>query len=387
VERRRDNATLEPTRGTRELMNIQARGYGVSLALVVAACGDDAGSGSGTISVSQGSDTETATSAGTSSTGTADASTTSATESDAGSSDSTGAGSGGDTTTGGGSTGPGGGSGSTDSGSDSGSTSGEESGTTSDDGDNDGDGIPNHDDPFPGDSDLPGTVAANLVYAHTAGTLFTMDAYAPYAVLEIGMFTFPDGGAGSMTDIAIDRWGVLYGITFDDLHVCDPASAACYYLAPLPDMSNGLTFVPPGTVDASDDSLIGIAISGNWRHMQLSGGMVNQVLLGSYGAGYSSSGDAFSIVDVGTYAAVDAAADVSDMIVEIDPADGSVLQEIGSVTGYTAVYGLAGWQGAIFAFDETGDVLLVDPTDGTWEVINDTTNAWWGAAVITQLPI
>jgi hypothetical protein len=200
------------------------------------------------------------------------------------------------------------------------------------------------------------------------------------------MFTFPDGSAGSMTDIAIDRFGVLYGITFDDLHVCEPTSAACYHLAALPDDSNGLTFVPPGTVEDDDDALIGIAISGNWRHMQLSGGMVAQVLLGSYGVGYSSSGDAFSIEGVGTFASVDAAADPSDMIVEVDPADGTVLQEIGSLTGYTAVYGIAGWQGAIFAFDETGDVLLVNPSDGTFELVNDTLNAWWGAAVTTQLP-
>jgi hypothetical protein len=370
-------------------MNIQARGLGLMTALVLAACGDGSATDSGIFTGSQGSDSQASTSADTSdtgSTGAGPASMSSAEASGPGSSEGT-AGSEGDTTDGGstgnsGDTGSGGSGGSDGSGSDSGS----DSGTTGGMGDNDGDGLPNSDDPFPDDDELPGIVAPNLVYAHTSGTLFTMDVLAPYTVTQIGAFTYPDGGAGSMTDIAIDRFGVLYGITFDDLHACDPASAACYHLAALPDSSNGLTFVPPGTVDASDDSLIGIAISGNWRHMQLSGGMVAQALLGSYGVGYSSSGDAFSIEGVGTYAAVDSAGELSDVIVEIDPTDGTVQQEIGTLTGYTAVYGLAGWQGAIFAFDETGDVLLVDPGDGTWEVINDTTNAWWGAAVSTQLP-
>lgn len=252
--------------------------------------------------------------------------------------------------------------------------------------DTDDDGIPDDDDPFPDDDTLPGVVVPNTVYAHTSSTLFTMGVTDPYTVTQIGGFTFPMGSNGSVTDIAIDRWGVLYAITFNDLFACNPADAACYHLADIPNSSNGLTFIPPGTLDLADDALIGIGNNGDWRHMELMGGVVNQVVLGNYGGGYTSSGDAFSIEGVGTFASVDAAGQTSDVIVEVDPTDGTVLLEVGAVTGYTTVYGLAGWQGSIFAFDSSGDVLLVDPDDGTFEVINDTNNTWYGAAVSTVLP-
>lgn len=253
--------------------------------------------------------------------------------------------------------------------------------------DTDDDDIPDDDDPFPNDADLPGLAAPGVVYAHTASTLYTMEVAAPYTIATIGAFTFPGGSSGQVTDLAIDRWGVLYIITFNDLHVCEPDTAACHYLADIPSTSNGLTFVPPGVLAVDDDELIGIANSGDWRHMELAAGMVTQMVLGSYGGGYTSAGDAFSIEGVGTYAAVNAAAvPGGNVIVEVDPTDGSVLAEVGTLAGYTTVYGLAGWSGSIFAFNSGGEVLLIDPLTGAFEVINDTAYTWWGAGVRTLLP-
>lgn len=253
--------------------------------------------------------------------------------------------------------------------------------------DSDGDGIPDDDDPFPDDDTLPGTVSGGTVYAHTPSRLFTMEVEAPYTITEVGLFSFPNGGSGEVTDLAIDRWGVLYAITFARLHVCNPATAACYMLAELPSSFNGLTFIPPGTLDPNDDSLVGVANSGEWRHLELTGNQVNQVALGSYGASYTSAGDAFSIVGVGTFASVNKAGSPSaNVIVEVNPIDGSVLGEIASLTGYTTVYGLAGWNGAIFAFNGGGQVLLVDPDDGSYEELFDTNHSWWGAAVSTIVP-
>jgi hypothetical protein len=143
--------------------------------------------------------------------------------------------------------------------------------------------------------------------------------------------------------------------------------------------------VPAGTVLPNKDALIGISNAGGWYHMQLQGGAINPVLLGDYGGTYESSGDAFSIVGVGTYATVDGFPD--DIVIEVDPADGTALGEIGTVTGYQYTYGLAGWEDAIFAFDESGDVLLVDPASGNVTPIQNTNNAWWGAGVRTVLPM
>jgi hypothetical protein len=278
-----------------------------------------------------------------------------------------------------------GGAGSTGTTDDAGSTGDEGSTGEPSDGDLDDDELPDDEDPFPNDPNLPGVVAQGVVYAHTADTLFTLDV-EDYTITEVGAFTFPAGSPGSVTDIAIDQWGVLYAITFDDLHACNPATAQCYGLADLPSQSNGATFVPPGTLDATDDTLIGIAITGDWRQMQLAGGVVSQMVLGGYGGGYTSSGDAFSIFGVGTYASVDAPGQPDDVIVEVDPITGAVQGEVATVTGYSSIYGLAGWQGSIFAFDASGAVLRIDPATGDVTLLQATPHSWWGAAVVTVLP-
>ena len=93
----------------------------------------------------------------------------------------------------------------------------------------------------------------------------------------------------------------------------------------------------------------------------------------------------FSIAGVGTYAAVDKAGQAYDVIVSVDPMTGAVKGEVGVLTGYTAVYGLAGYQGEVYGFDETGKVLKIDTNTGTTSVIATTSNAWWGAGVSTRL--
>jgi len=229
-------------------------------------------------------------------------------------------------------------------------------------------------------------VLQGRIYAHTSSQLYTMEVEPPYNIAFVGNFSFPNGSNGQVTDVAIDQYGVLYAVTFDDFFVCDPDNAACYYLGDLPESHNALTFVPPGTVDANDDALIGIANSGSWRHLELNGNQVMFNALGAYGGGYTSSGDSFSIDGVGTYSSVNDNNGFTDVIVEVDPLTGMVLNEIATLNPYSDTYGLAGWEGAIFAFDASGDVLLIDPDSGTVEVINDTAQTWWGAGVGTILP-
>ena len=108
--------------------------------------------------------------------------------------------------------------------------------------------------------------------------------------------------------------------------------------------------------------------------------------IGSYGMGMSSSGDAYSIQGSGTYGAVNKPGVSDDVIVSVDPATGTVMSEVGNVTGYSDVYGLAGWLGSIFAFDASGDVILIDPVSGSATVIKTTNHSWWGAGVGTVVP-
>ena len=65
---------------------------------------------------------------------------------------------------------------------------------------------------------------------------------------------------------------------------------------------------------------------------------------------------------------------------------GAVVAEVGILSGYESVWGLAGWTGKAFAFDEGGDIVIVDTANGqVTQVIEETSQAWWGAGVRTLI--
>lgn len=257
--------------------------------------------------------------------------------------------------------------------------------------DRDGDGIPDDRDPLPDDPTMPGISHADFAYAHTSGVLFSFDTKT-LEVARIGTIQWPqDRNDHRMSDLAIDAVGVLYGITPDALYACHPISARCALLAALPDGAffNGMTFIPPGILHAEREVLIGIAGDGGWHRIDLDGGAVSVVKLGDYGPAYDSSGDAFSIRGVGTFAAVNklrpnGTTEPVDYFVEVDPLTGAVLREVGPIPGYHQVFGLAGGVRQAWAFDESGDVIVIDiATGAVADVVRDTGHRWWGAGVRT----
>lgn len=255
------------------------------------------------------------------------------------------------------------------------------------DDDLDGDSIPNPDDLFPNDKNMPGVVVPYKIYAHTSSTLYTVDVMN-YAVSQVTTFKFSNDGCDhSVTDVAIDRWGVLYGITFGCAYVIHPQTAQATKLGSLPQSFNGLTMVPKGVIDQNKDTLIGISNAGGWYQLTLMNGVFNAKLLGTYGAGYTSAGDAFSIEGVGTYAAVNKQGVANaTVIVDVDPATGKVKSDLATLNGYPTVYGLAGWEGLILAFDSSGNVIKVDPMTKQVTPLGNKGAAWWGAGVGTVLP-
>ncbi len=251
--------------------------------------------------------------------------------------------------------------------------------------DQDNDSIPDAFDPFPNDGIRPGTGSAMSVYMHTASTLWKLDVKS-HAISLIGDFEWPAWEGGEMTDIAMDRWGVLYGVTFDDIYTCHPQTVECWKLGALPDSFNGLTMVPQGVIDPDQDVLVGISGDGGWYRLDMANGTVNATKLGSFGGPYSSSGDAYSIVGAGTYAAANKDWEWDDVLVELNPATGQVIKEVGPLSGYGSVFGLAGWTGKAFAFDEGGDIVILDTSTGkVLEVLQETNEQWWGAGVRTLI--
>ncbi|MCY0990310.1 thrombospondin type 3 repeat-containing protein [Nannocystis sp. ILAH1] len=255
------------------------------------------------------------------------------------------------------------------------------------DDDLDGDGIPNAEDPFANDGNLPGVTTPFKIYAHSSGNLYTVDVTDPYAVSMVSNFKFSNDACDhSVTDVAIDRWGVLYAVTFGCGYVINPQTAQAYKLGTLPQSFNGLTMIPKGILDPNKDTLVGIANSGQWYKLALQNGMFNIQQIGQYGAGYTSAGDAFSIEGVGTYGAVNKQGVGGTVIVQVDPATGAVQSELATLAQNPQVYGLAGWEGLILAFDSGGQMFRIDPQTKVVTPLGNKNVTWWGAGVGTVIP-
>ena len=250
--------------------------------------------------------------------------------------------------------------------------------------DDDNDEVPDIADELPFDSNWPGLAIDGEIYAHTSSTLFKFDPVA-VTVTAVGPFGWPQG-SDTMTDICVDYEGHLFGVSFNKLYRCSAITAECIYLAGLPTSFNGMTVVPVNTVTPGKETLIGIGNNGSWNQIEVQNnqGIITQ--LGSYGAGYTSAGDAYSIEGLGTYAAVNKSGVFNNVLVEVDPVDGHVLQDVGPLTGYSSVYGLAADGTNAYAFDAGGAILLLDVTTGTTSVVlpSGQGQSWWGAGVTTR---
>lgn len=252
--------------------------------------------------------------------------------------------------------------------------------------DRDKDGIPDDSDPFPDDGAFPGRVSGNVVYAHTAGELFKMDPFT-YNVTSVGTFVL-EGQNEEITDIAIDRYGVLYAITHHRLMVCHPQTAKCRFLAKLPSQFNGLTLVPPGTLLAEQDALVGISADGSWYHVTVANQQASLRRIGSYGIGMSSAGDVFSIRGEGTFASINRVGQTgANVVVRCDPKTGAVQSDVAVTTGYNGLFGLAGWANGIFGFNVGGQIISISPKTGEVKLIKTTEHAWYGAGVYTVIPV
>ena len=220
------------------------------------------------------------------------------------------------------------------------------------------------------------------VYAHSASALYSIDPDT-LALTAIGPFKWPSG-SDEMTDIALDKDGNMFGISADRVWSIDVTTAKCTFLSNFQgNQFNGLSFIAADQTAGGAEILVGAAQDGSVYRIDSTSGA--QVLLGSYGSSYGSSGDLVS-VQGSTYATTSRASDAYDSLVKVDAATGKATL-IGS-TGTNQIWGLGYWKQKLFGFTQLSGMVLIDINTGkATPIAGGGSISWYGAGVTTSAPI
>jgi hypothetical protein len=228
-----------------------------------------------------------------------------------------------------------------------------------------------------------GDGSMTFVYAHTSSTLYKVDPDT-LAISMIGNFVWP-GLPDQMTDLAIDKNGVMVGVSFGSVYKVDPTTAQTTLLSSgLGGTFNGLSFVPASMLGMTgDDVLIGTRNDdGVVSRIDPMTGAVSAV--GDMGSAFQSSGD---IVAVDGFGMVQTTLGAPwDVLVRLAP-NNFAATKIGADTGFGQIWGLGFWKNKIFGFTQTGNFITIDPNTGAGTLVQGGGPEWWGAAVTTSAPV
>lgn len=236
---------------------------------------------------------------------------------------------------------------------------------------------------FP-DAGEPQTELLEVVYAHSSNELFRVDPQTGSPSL-VGAF---EGCNGVVVDLAVDRSGGLLASAGGGVFSVDPASAACTQVSEVR-MGNNLAFVPPGVLHPTRELLVSYQGS-QYIAYDLVTEEVTELglLLGESGLGMQLSGDLVSVKDGPTYATVTGGA--ADHLIRVDPADGTLIADLGPIGTIRDVFGLGFWGGEVYAFAADGTLAIVtELPSGLVEtsVIEVDGPSYWGAGSSTFAPL
>ena len=160
-------------------------------------------------------------------------------------------------------------------------------------------------------------------------TLWVGDSSGQLGTVDVstGAVTVIGGMGATMTDIAFDQSGNLYGITFNSLYSINTSTGAATFIGShsLGGSKNSLVFDASGTLYAANSSLFTLDI--------LTGA---SSLVGNGGYSYSSSGD-LAFINNELY--LSSSGSSTDDLVKLDTSNG--LGTLVGDIGFGAVYGLA----------------------------------------------
>jgi hypothetical protein len=239
--------------------------------------------------------------------------------------------------------------------------------------------------------DAPGTTGADAaapsasVYAHTSDALFRVDPDT-FAVSKVGDFAWPASvGLDSMTDLAVDKNGLMIGISYSRVYRVDPSTAATTLLsAKLGGSFNGLSFVPASQVGSSGDDVLVASRNSDGKIFRIDPSTGAATQIGDMGHGYTSSGDIVSVAGLGTLATVSGPS--SDILVKLAPITFDATP-IGTATGHSHLWGVGFWKNKVFGFSDDGSFVLIDDQTGLASPVSSSSDSWWGAAVTTVAPV
>jgi hypothetical protein len=305
--------------------------------------------------------------------------------------------------------------------------------------------------------------------ACTGGQVCTYDSAKGYYGCGTGPAVGPNGGAvqacggatassssssggasedSSMTDIAVDSKGNLWGVSEHNAYLLDinGSTVHCAKTIPLTGVAAGdvfyaLSFVPSGVIDASEETLLAGDTAGNlWRIDQTTGAIEQHGNFGvvpandgqghnypsdatatgtttTVGTPWQLSGDIVFLANAGKplgFATVrdctSMGCSATDTLIQID------LTKLGktgtAVTGdvtlglrgqvvksstctdttnatYGKMFGIAAWNSTIFGFSHGSYVVEIDNDTGAACAVTgtDTAESWSGAAVTTVAPV
>ncbi len=237
-----------------------------------------------------------------------------------------------------------------------------------------------------GGPDAPDTGANAAVYAHTASTLFRIHPLT-YAITRVGDFQWP-GASDQMTDIAIDKDGLMIGISYGKVYRVDPDTAACTLLsASLAGMFNGLSFVPASLASGVEGADVLVGTRNTDGQVFAIDPMTGAAApIGDMGGGFTSSGDIVAVTGFGMVATVPTGVVGPDQLVRLAPITFAATP-IGASTGFDRLWGVGYWGTRVFGFSERGDLTVIDRATGVGTLVAGGGETWWGAAVTTAAPI
>jgi hypothetical protein len=216
---------------------------------------------------------------------------------------------------------------------------------------------------------VPSGTTTTTVYAHSPSTLYRVDTTS-YTVTRVGDFNAGD----QMTDLAVTPAGAVYTISFTALYSVNATTAKATLVANLSGSgNNSMTFLANGKLLVADSS-------GAVTQVDPTNGAQSSV--GTFGSGFSSSGDLVGVASgimygISSTSQGGGSASSNNVLLRVDTTTGQATA-VGPM-GFGDVWGLAYAQSHVLAFTNSGQIIRIDPATGAGQLLSNTGVQFWGA--------